>query len=204
LHLELYINESIRFELLRNAWCTAKLNIASINRLKAFDDAFISYRDEIRSPVLRQLSIAVGYSNFYNDYPVALLHGKLAPQVTEYDYKHASIMRMLIELEGKFMMNDTLKILKRERTLVFSERLREESSVPTDLWKKQQFTENFSMLRSHVLDEFGKLLSQYEYRDGQLTPKTPSVVGSSSKHKFILSENYLMKHTKSPSRHNIL
>jgi hypothetical protein len=194
LRLELYINECIRFELLRHAWCTAKLNVTSINKLKTFDDAFISYRDEIRSPVLRQISIAVGYSNFYNDYPVALLNGKLVPQVTEYEYKHALIMRMLIELEGKFMMNDTIKILKRERTLVFSERLREESSVPTDLWKKQQFTENFSILRSHVLDEFGTLLSQYEYKDGQLTPNSSSVVGSSSKHKFILSENYLMNH----------
>jgi hypothetical protein len=134
-----------------------------------FDDAFASFRDEIRSPVLRQLSTAVGYSTFYNDYPLALVSGKLAPNLTEYECKHALTTRILIELEGKFMMNDTLKRLKRERTLVLSERLREENSLPTDLWKKQQFTENFSVLRPHILDDFARLLTHYEYKDEQST-----------------------------------
>ena len=181
MRLEQYIIECIRFEKLRFAWCTAKLNVASINTLKTFDDGFTSYRDEIRSPILRLLAITVGYSNFYNDFPLALLNGQLAPNVTEYEYKHGLIMRILTELESKFMMTDTLKVLKRERTVVLSERLREESSVPTDLWKKQQFTENFSVLRSHILDEFGKLLSHYEYKDEQSTPNSPAIVENSSK-----------------------
>ncbi|CAF1405872.1 unnamed protein product [Adineta steineri] len=179
LRLELYIIECIRFELVRNAWCTAKLNVTSINTVKIFDDGFMSYRDEIRSQILRQLAIAIGYSNFYNDFPVALITGQLAPNVTEYEYKHALIIRLLMELEAKFMMNDTLKVLKRERTLVLSERLREESSIPTDLWKKQTFAENFSVLRPHILDEFVKLLSDYEYKDDQSTPNSPAVIDNS-------------------------
>ncbi|UJR22296.1 hypothetical protein I4U23_025354 [Adineta vaga] len=174
LHLELYIIECIRFELIRYAWCTAKLNVAAINTLKIFDDGFISYRDEVRSPILRQLSITTGHSNFYNDFPVALVNGQLPPHVTEYEYKHALVIRLLIELEGKFMMTDTLKVLKKERTIVLSERLREESSIPTDIWKKQQFTETFSVLRSNILDEFSQMLSEYEYKDEQSTPNSPS------------------------------
>jgi hypothetical protein len=85
-------------------------------------------------------------------------------------------MRILIELEGKFMMNDTLKRFKRERTLVLSERLREENSLPTDLWKKQQFTETFSVLRPHILDDFATLLSHYEYKDEQNTLNTTTTV----------------------------
>ena len=83
-------------------------------------------------------------------------------------------MRILIEIEGKFMMTDTLKRLKRERTLVLSERLREENSLPTDLWKKQQFTENFSVLRPHILDDFATLLTHYECKEEQPT-LNPSV-----------------------------
>lgn len=140
--------------------------------MKTFDEAFASFRDEIRSPVLRQLATAVGYSSFYNDFPEALNTGQLAPSVTEYECKQSLIMRILVELEGKFMMNETLKRFKRERTLVLSERLREENSLPTDLWKKQQFTESFSILRPHILDDFAKLLSHYECKDEQSTLNT--------------------------------
>jgi hypothetical protein len=150
--------------------------VLEIDTVKAFDDASASFRDEIRSPVLRQLSTAVGYSSFYNDFPLALLTGQLAPNVTEYECKQALVMRILIELEGKFMMNDTLKRFKRERTLVLSERLREENSLPTDLWKKQQFTETFSVLRPHILDDFATLLSHYEYKDEQTTLNTTTTV----------------------------
>ncbi|CAF1363880.1 unnamed protein product, partial [Adineta ricciae] len=179
LHLELYIIECIRLELVRYAWCTAKLNVAAINTVKTFEDAFVCYRDEIRSPILRQLSIATGYNNFYNDFPVALVNGQLPPHVTEYEYKHALVIRLLIELEGKFMMTDTLKVLKRERTIVLSERLREESGIPTDLWKKQQFTETFSVLRSNVLDELARKLCEYECKDEQSVPNSPSTVDHS-------------------------
>lgn len=165
--MELYIVECIRLEIVRYAWSTAKLNVQSIDTLKTFDDALAGFRDEIRSPVLRQLSTAVGYSSFYNDFPMALSNGQLAPSVTEYECKRALVMRILVELEGKFMMNDTLKRLKRERTLVLSERSREENSIPTDLWKKQMFTENFSVLRPHILDEFAMLLSEHELKDEQ-------------------------------------
>jgi len=169
LRLELYLTECIRLEIVREAWSTTKLNVLSIDTIKTFDDAYNSFRDEIRSPVLRQLSTAVGYSTFYNDFPLALLTGQLAPNVSEYECKQALTMRTLVELEGKFMMNDTLKRLKRERTLVLSERLREENSLPTDIWKKQQFTENFSVLRPHILDDLATLLSHYEYKDEQST-----------------------------------
>lgn len=181
LRLELYITECIRLEIVREAWSTAKLNVLSIDTLKTFDDAFASFRDEIRSPVLRQLSTAVGYSTFYNDFPLALANGQLAPNVLEYECKQALTMRILIELEGKFMMNDTLKRFKRERTLVLSERLREENSLPTDLWKKQQFTENFSVLRPHILDEFAKLLSEYEYKEEQTTLNSTATIEETGK-----------------------
>ena len=169
LRLELYLTECIRMEIVREAWSTTKLNVLAIDTLKKFDDSFASFRDEIRSPVLRQLSTAVGYSTYYNDFPLALLNGQLAPSVTDYQCKLALTVRTLVELEGKYMMNDTLKRLKRERTLVLSERLREENSLPTDLWKKQQFTENFSVLRPHILDDLAALLTQYEYKDEQST-----------------------------------
>ena len=100
------------------------------------------FRDEIRSPVLRQLSTIVGYSSFYNDFPFALMTGQLAPNVTEFECKQALIMRILIELEGKFMMNDTLKRLKRERTLVLSERLREENSLTHRFMEKTTIYRN--------------------------------------------------------------
>lgn len=177
LRLELHIAECIRMEIVREAWSRTKLNVHGIDAVKKFDDAFASFRDEIRSPVLRQLSTAVGYSTYYNDFPLALLNGELAPSVSEYQCKHALTMRILIELEGKYMMNDTLKRLKRERTLVVSERLREENSLPTDLWKEPQFTENFSVVRPHIIDDLGALLTQYEYKDEQ------SVFLTSSNHR---------------------
>ena len=160
--LELYLTECIRLELVRHAWSAAKFSVHAIGTLKTFDDASACFRDEIRAPVLRQLSTATGYSSFYNDFPSALAKGQLAPKVTEYECKGALVTRILLELEGKFMMNDTLKRLKKERNWILSERLREENSVPADLWKKQDFAENFSVARPHVLDEFARLLAEHE------------------------------------------
>jgi hypothetical protein len=140
LRLELAIVECIRLELVRYAWSTAKLNVASIDTLKIYDDA--------------------------------LANGQLAPHVTDYECKQALVMRIFIELEGKFMMNDTLKRLKRERTLVLSERLREENSLPTDLWKRQTFTENFSIIRPHIVDDLIHLLSQKEFKQDDNEPST--------------------------------
>ena len=166
--MELYLVECIRLELVRYAWSSAKLNVSFIGTLKAFEDAWASFRDEIRSPVLRQLSTAVGYSSFYNDFPAALTSGQLAPNVSEYECKRALVMRILTELEGKFMMNDTLKRFKRERTLVLAERSREELSLPTDLWKKPSFTENYSIVRPNLLDQFIQNLSEHEVKDESL------------------------------------
>ena len=160
--LELYLTECIRLELVQHAWSAAKFSVHTIGTLKTFDDASARFRDEIRAPVLRQLSAAIGYSSFYNDFPSALAKGQLAPKVTEYECKRALVTRILLELEGKFMMNDTLKRLKKERNWILSERLREENSLPTDLWKKQDFAENFSVARPHVLDEFARLLAEHE------------------------------------------
>jgi hypothetical protein len=194
LRLELYLTECIRLEIVREAWSTTKLNVLSIDTIKTFDDAHASFRDEIRSPVLRQLSTAVGYSTYYNDFPLALLTGQLAPNVSEYECKQALTMRILIELEGKFMMNDTLKRLKRERTLVLSERLREENSLPTDIWKKQQFTENFSVLRPHILDDLAKLLSHYEYKDEQSTLNSTINIEETGKKKKKTSAIFIRMH----------
>ena len=192
--MELYIVECIRLELVRYAWSTAKLNVLAIDTLKTFDDAAASFRDEVRSPVLRQLSTAVGYSSFYNDFPMALASGQLAPHVTDYECKRALVMRVLIELEGKFMMNDTLKRLKRERTLVLSERLREENSIPTDLWKKQMFTENFSVLRPHILDEFATLLSQHECKDEHSASSYSIMAPATDEHGTFLLESIPSSH----------
>ncbi|CAF4367741.1 unnamed protein product, partial [Adineta steineri] len=41
------------------------------------------------------------------------------------------------------------------------------------------FTENFSVLRPHILDEFVKLLSDYEYKDDQSIPNSPAVIDNS-------------------------
>ena len=173
--MEGHLAECIRLEQVFDAWSRAKLNVPLINTLKTFEDASASFRDEIRSPVLRQLSTAVGYSSFYNDYPAALLHGQLAPNVTESECKRALIIRILIELEGKYMMNDTLKRYKRERTLVSSERSREENSLPTDLWKKQVFTETFSVVRPHILDNLAASLFEYELRDVNSNDKSSTI-----------------------------
>lgn len=204
LRLELYIIECIRLEILRNAWSTTKLNVVAIDTLKLFEDAYASFRDEVRSPVLRQLATTVGYSSYYNDFPAALLTGKLAPTVTEYECKHTLIMRILVELEGKFMMTDTLKRFKRERTLVISERLREENSLPTDLWKKQQFTENFSVLRPHILDDFAKLLLHYECKDEQATLNSTVTVEESGKNLLII-KNFCLNTIKTKTQnHNLI
>ncbi|CAF1624588.1 unnamed protein product, partial [Didymodactylos carnosus] len=76
----------------------------------------------------------------------------------------ALVARLLVEIE-KHMINDTIKRFKRERTLVIAERNREEANLPSDLWKKQNYTEGFNISRPHILDEFGKLITQYALND---------------------------------------
>ena len=52
------------------------------------------------------------------------------------------------------MINEVRKKISRELSLVLSERSREESALPTDLWKKPVMKESFTINKPHIAEDF--------------------------------------------------
>jgi len=56
-------------------------------------------------------------------------------QVSEIEVKAAQLLKLIESLED-YMIQETTKKLTKDLNLAFAERGREESALPTDLWKR--------------------------------------------------------------------
>ena len=56
-------------------------------------------------------------------------------QVSEIEVKAAQLLRLIESLE-EYMIQETIKKLTKDLNLAFAERGREETALPTDLWKR--------------------------------------------------------------------
>lgn len=52
------------------------------------------------------------------------------------------------------MLSDVRRRVAREMSLVLSERSREETALPTDLWKKASIRETFTINRPNIVEDF--------------------------------------------------
>ncbi|XP_042659263.1 coiled-coil domain-containing protein 162-like [Tyto alba] len=70
------------------------------------------------------------------------------------------------------MIHIVQKKINQEMTLVTPERARQESSLPTELWKHRVMQENFSVVRPQIVETFvQRLMENYQESDTEVTFK---------------------------------
>ncbi|ELT87775.1 hypothetical protein CAPTEDRAFT_135567 [Capitella teleta] len=142
-----------RVEVLKNNWGKSKLIVQSIDTPKLYKSFCIEYRKEVLFPILqsvaRRLDQMELYEGLISDDEVMVV-----PQgASEVEIKLRQLIKLLENLECS-MINEVRKKISRELNLVLSERSREESALPTDLWKKPVMKESFTINKPHIAEDF--------------------------------------------------
>ena len=145
-HLQEFLIVSIQLENLKEEWIHLRLNIHSVDSKTVYESFKHVYNTEILQPVKNQLIKSMNLSEDME------LEGILEV-VTEYEMKLRQIQRLLENIEC-LMIQETLRKVSKESTLVINERNREETNMAIDLWKTSSMKENLTVAQPHLVEEF--------------------------------------------------
>lgn len=84
---------------------------------------------------------------------------------SEMEIKLQQLQKLLESLEIH-MIQEVLRKVNREMTLFLSEKSKEESTLPTDLWKHPVMRENFSVVRPQIVERFVQRLMENSQDNG--------------------------------------
>lgn len=160
-----------QLEILKAEWGRLKLGTEDINTVPLYKEFCEQYGMEILRPAMKAMARQMGIEEDFRE-PVTSTQHVLPPRgVSEIEMKVYQLQKLLESLEIH-MIHDVQKKVKQEMTLVISERARQESSLPTELWKHKVMQENFSVVRPQIVETFvQRLMENYEGSDTEVTFK---------------------------------
>ncbi|NXL85400.1 CC162 protein, partial [Alectura lathami] len=160
-----------QLEILKAEWGRLKLRTEDINTVPLYKEFCEQYGTEILHPAMKAIAIQTGTEEDFEE-PVTSTQHVLPPRgASETEIKVYQLRKLLESLEIH-MIHDVQKKIKQEMTLVISERARQESSLPTELWKHRVMQENFSIVRPQIVETFVQsLMENYQESDREVTFK---------------------------------
>ncbi|XP_048793577.1 uncharacterized protein LOC125689888 isoform X1 [Lagopus muta] len=160
-----------QLEILKAEWGRLKLRTEDINTVPLYKEFCERYGTEILHPAMKAMARQMSIEEDFRG-PVTSTQHVLPPRgVSETEMKVHQLQKLLESLEIH-MIHDVQKKIKQEMTLVISERARQESSLPTELWKHRVMKENFSVVRPQIVETFvQRLMENYEGSDTEVTFK---------------------------------
>ncbi|XP_048579860.1 uncharacterized protein LOC5511107 isoform X2 [Nematostella vectensis] len=158
-----------RLEVLKTDWGCRKLGVNEISSTKNYRAFLKLYKIDVLQSVYQQIAAKLGLGQEYaalgvltsDDEPLAT-----PPGATEMELKIKQLVRLLENLECS-MISDVLRRISREHTLVVSERGRDDTTLPTDLWKKPVMKENSTITKPHLVENFVLDLMAGHMDDGE-------------------------------------
>ncbi|XP_074676652.1 coiled-coil domain-containing protein 162-like [Strix aluco] len=159
-----------QLEILKAEWGRLKLRTEDINTVTLYKEFCEQYGADILYPAMKAIVRQMGTKEEFGE-PVTSTQHILAPRgASEIKMKAYQLQKLLESLEIH-MIHDVQKI-NQEITLVTSERARQESSLPTELWKHRVMQENFSVVRPQIVETFAqRLMENYQESDTEVTLK---------------------------------
>ncbi|KAM9234693.1 LOW QUALITY PROTEIN: uncharacterized protein PS065_005276 [Dugong dugon] len=152
-------------EVLKERWGRLKLgqDINTVSLHKQFSEL---YGTDILYPSMKAIARQMGKEDEFegqiiNNQPILPPKG-----ASEIEIKTQQLQKLLENLEIH-MIQEVLRKVNRETTLVISEKSKEEYTLPTELWKNQIMKENFSVVRPQIVENFIQRLME-NYQDGEL------------------------------------
>ncbi|NXT76678.1 CC162 protein, partial [Zapornia atra] len=160
-----------QLEILKAEWGRLKLRTEDINTVPLYKEFCEQYGAEILCPAMRAIVRQRGTEERFGE-PVTSTQHILPPRgASEVEMKVYQLQKLLESLEIH-MIRDVQKKINQEMTLVTSERARQDSSLPTELWKHGVMHENFSVVRPQIVETFvQKLMENYQESDTEVTFK---------------------------------
>ncbi|KAM6207430.1 coiled-coil domain-containing protein 162-like [Sarcoramphus papa] len=160
-----------QLEILKAEWGRLKLRTEDINTVPLYKEFCEQYGTDILYPAMKAIVRQTGTEEEFGE-PVTSTQHVLPPRgASEIEMKVYQLQKLLESLEIH-MIHDVQKKINQEMTLVTSERARQESSLPTELWKHRVMQENFSVVRPQIVETFvQKLMENYQESDTDVTFK---------------------------------
>ncbi|XP_019634139.1 PREDICTED: uncharacterized protein LOC109477364 [Branchiostoma belcheri] len=146
-----------RLEAFKQEWGERKLAVSSLENPRDYRLFCKMYKAEIHYPVLRSLARRLGQGDDYDgmvsdDEPLVMPKG-----ASEFETRVQQLLKLLDNLECH-MIYEVRKKISKEHGLVLNERGREETALPTDLWKRPAMKESFTIAKPHLVEDFSQAL----------------------------------------------
>ncbi|XP_009324699.1 PREDICTED: coiled-coil domain-containing protein 162-like [Pygoscelis adeliae] len=158
-----------QLEVLKAEWGRLKLRTEDINTVPLYKEFCEQYGADILYPAMKAIVRQTGTEEGFGE-PVTSTQHVLPPRgASEIEMKVYQLQKLLESLEIH-MIHDVQKKINQEMTLVTSERARQDSSLPTELWKHRVMQENFSVVRPQIVETFvQRLMENYQESDTEVT-----------------------------------
>ncbi|XP_012924408.2 putative uncharacterized protein C6orf183 homolog isoform X3 [Heterocephalus glaber] len=158
-----------QLEVLKEHWGQLKLpgqDIDVASRHKQFSEL---YEADIFYPSMKALARQMGKEDEFEGL-IIVSQPVLPPKgASEIEIKTQQLQKLLENIEIH-MIQEVLRKVHKEMTLVLSEKSKEESILPTDLWKHQVMKENFSVNRPQIVEKFiQRLMQNHQDRGSEIT-----------------------------------
>ncbi|XP_054470264.1 coiled-coil domain-containing protein 162-like [Anoplopoma fimbria] len=157
-----------QLQVFKEIWTQRRLGVQTFRTPSLYQQFVKLYRAEIFYPSMRALAQQMGNER---DYEV-LISGSQAllppPGASEVDLK-AYQLHILLESIECDMIRAVQRRISRELTLVVSERTRQDTGLPTELWKKTPLKYSLTPERPQIVETFiQQLMEGAEEAEGEL------------------------------------
>ncbi|CAO2627889.1 Coiled-coil domain-containing protein 162 [Lemmus lemmus] len=154
-----------QLEVLKEHWGRLRLQGQEINSASHHKQFSELYEADIFYPSLKSLARQMGEEDEFEGL-IIRSQSILPPKgASEIEIKTQQLQKLLESLEIH-MIQEVLKKVRREMSLLLSEKSKEEPTLPTDLWKHQVMKENFSVVRPQIVEKFVQRLMESSQDDG--------------------------------------
>ncbi|XP_077975931.1 uncharacterized protein LOC120340906 isoform X2 [Styela clava] len=160
-----------QLDILKNDWGARKLHVEKIDSPALLYEMKRVYAAEVYFPVLQTIARDMGMLDYYDDIISEEEMVSPPPGAPEITIRARQVIQLLEALECR-MLKDVRRRVSQEMSLVLAERSREETALPTDLWKKASIRETFTVNRPNIVEDFLHGLmgeDQYVEENGKIT-----------------------------------
>ncbi|XP_033619330.1 LOW QUALITY PROTEIN: uncharacterized protein Ccdc162p [Fukomys damarensis] len=156
-----FLNLWKQLEMLKEHWGRLKLPGQDMDagcRHRQFSQL---YTTDILYPSMKALARQMGKEDEFEGL-IIVSQTVLPPKgASEIEIKTQQLQKLLENIEIH-MIQEALRKVHREKTLVLAEKSKEENTLPTDLWKHQVMKENFAVTRPQIVEKFIQRLMQHQ------------------------------------------
>ncbi|XP_061178732.1 uncharacterized protein LOC133187394 [Saccostrea echinata] len=135
------------------AWGKRKLFVEEINKPSLFKEYCKVYKTEVLLPVLQSVARRLGQGELYEGIAMETDPLVMPKGASEIEIRSKQLVKLLETFECH-MITEIRKKIDKEATLATAERVRVESNLATDLWKRPVMKESFTLAKPLIAEDF--------------------------------------------------